>query len=622
MIRALWKLRTYFIMGVVCVLFLWTTWLSFSSIVQLQGNARVINYAGIVRGATQRLIKQELHGQANDALIARLDGIVDELLHGDGAGKNRLIALPDPAFQSNMAKILEQWAGLKREIAGHRADPSHTGLYPASESYFDLVDETVSLAEMPTESQVLSFKRRLGVSAGVFAVLFLSGIAVALRTVALRRRADMLGAIAFVDPLTGMPNRAACHREIASYSQPGAAGELAVFVFDMNNLKRANDVLGHNEGDKIIAAFGGLLHQTFDGIGFAGRYGGDEFIAFLRRNAADAERLMAALRQRVDAYNQTIPEEIRHVQYAGGFAVGDVRSTAVDELIKDADREMYNEKRNSRESMMATIMDQVADASRLLVQIAGRVDASSQELVRSAESEKSLFADLSAVTETLQSHAVDYTNLAVESSSIIVEIRDSADSGEEDVRLLTARMEEIAANAREIHGVLKAIANIAFQTRILSLNAAVEAARAGRYGRGFSVVADEVRGLAIRSEESVGTTDTVLSRSDELVGAGVTRSHSTSDHLVKIAEASHRADELMAKVSARAQEQRVFLEDVVTKLSGIVRIAGKNSEAAVGNAKTARSLLELAHRMRKMLNYGRETDKDERAAVLSDRRVG
>lgn len=155
MITKIWKARSYFAVAIIGVLFVWTTWLSFSSIAQLQGNARVINYVGIVRGATQRLVKQELHGFPNDALIARLDGIVNELIHGNGP--NNLVALHDSAFQGNMAKVLQQWTDLKKEIALQRKNSSLSQLYPKSEQYFELVDQTVSLAETYTESQVSGF---------------------------------------------------------------------------------------------------------------------------------------------------------------------------------------------------------------------------------------------------------------------------------------------------------------------------------------------------------------------------------------------------------------------------------------------------------------------------------
>lgn len=84
MLKALAAKKSVIALAGVCILFAWVSWLSVSSIKQLQGNARVINYIGIVRGATQRLIKQELRGNANDALVARLDSIVDELISGKG----------------------------------------------------------------------------------------------------------------------------------------------------------------------------------------------------------------------------------------------------------------------------------------------------------------------------------------------------------------------------------------------------------------------------------------------------------------------------------------------------------------------------------------------------------
>ena len=58
--------------------------LSLYSMGNLQGNARVINYTGVVRGATQRLVKEELEGHRDDALISRLDGIIEELRTGKG----------------------------------------------------------------------------------------------------------------------------------------------------------------------------------------------------------------------------------------------------------------------------------------------------------------------------------------------------------------------------------------------------------------------------------------------------------------------------------------------------------------------------------------------------------
>lgn len=143
--------------------------LSILSIHSLQGNARIINYAGVVRGATQRLIKQELNGQPNDALIAKLDGILAELSTGEG--ENELGRLEDGSFQSLVAQMQEQWAALKEEIAFVRQGGPPAELYQLSEEYFELADRTVSAAEVYSERQVHGAERVLFVLIAVFLLL-------------------------------------------------------------------------------------------------------------------------------------------------------------------------------------------------------------------------------------------------------------------------------------------------------------------------------------------------------------------------------------------------------------------------------------------------------------------
>lgn len=139
------------------------------SIHQLQGSARVINYAGVVRGATQRLIKQELNGQQNDQLIARLDGILSEL--ADGEGENGLDRMDDADFQALVSEMQGEWARLKEEIGRVRQGGDRDALYRDSEAYFDLADRTVSAAELYSEQQVRRAEQGLLVLGAVFLLL-------------------------------------------------------------------------------------------------------------------------------------------------------------------------------------------------------------------------------------------------------------------------------------------------------------------------------------------------------------------------------------------------------------------------------------------------------------------
>lgn len=134
------------------ILFCVTSCLSLVTILRMQGNARVVNYTGIIRGATQRLVKQELNGLANDALIQKLDGILEEFT--SGKGENGLIALPDINYQVFLKQLRQSWAELKLEIQQVRRTGDGQRLFALSEDYFDLADKTVSAAEAYSEKSV------------------------------------------------------------------------------------------------------------------------------------------------------------------------------------------------------------------------------------------------------------------------------------------------------------------------------------------------------------------------------------------------------------------------------------------------------------------------------------
>ncbi len=122
------------------------------SLWRMEGDARIINYTGIVRGATQRLIKQELYGQQNDELIEKLDGILQGLAEGDD--EQDLIAMVDPAYQENLRRLRGEWQEMKTELGQVRAGKEPAQLYQISESFFETADKTVSSAEQYLEGQV------------------------------------------------------------------------------------------------------------------------------------------------------------------------------------------------------------------------------------------------------------------------------------------------------------------------------------------------------------------------------------------------------------------------------------------------------------------------------------
>lgn len=127
---------------------------SFFYIFNLQGDAKVINYAGVVRGATQRLVKQELNGTSNDSLIAKIDGILTNLQTGEG--DYGLSRMDSDEFQELIIQMQADWGKLKEEIYLVRSGQGREKLFADSERFFELADRTVGAAEQFSEKSVRS----------------------------------------------------------------------------------------------------------------------------------------------------------------------------------------------------------------------------------------------------------------------------------------------------------------------------------------------------------------------------------------------------------------------------------------------------------------------------------
>lgn len=125
--------------------------ISLYSIYQLQGDANTINNAGLVRGATQRLIKQELQHEENDGLIIYLDTLLEHLSSGSTQNQS---PLDSPEFQSYVLEMQNNWAEIKKEILCVRNGKDPQALYDMSEAYFELANSAVSVAEIYSEHKV------------------------------------------------------------------------------------------------------------------------------------------------------------------------------------------------------------------------------------------------------------------------------------------------------------------------------------------------------------------------------------------------------------------------------------------------------------------------------------
>ncbi|MCJ7856979.1 hypothetical protein MUJ63_11830 [Lachnospiraceae bacterium NSJ-143] len=102
----------------------------------IQGDANAINYTGIVRGGTQKLIKQEIMNDQNDELLKSPDSILEELSYDSNAGKSSLVSIKSEKYQDYIKKMKLEWQEVKEEIKNVRDGKSPQRLYELSESTF------------------------------------------------------------------------------------------------------------------------------------------------------------------------------------------------------------------------------------------------------------------------------------------------------------------------------------------------------------------------------------------------------------------------------------------------------------------------------------------------------
>ena len=162
---------------------------------------------------------------------------------------------------------------------------------------------------------------------------------------------------------------------------------------------------------------------------------------------------------------------------------------------------------------------------------------------------------------------------------------------------MSAAIAEIRSSAQEMAKIVKTIDEIAFQTNLLALNAAIEAARAGEAGKGFAVVADEVRNLARRSAEAAKTTAGLIEGAQKNAEAGVQTTAKVSTSLTQIQGSALKVATLVAEITAASRQQSQGIEQVNIAVSEMDKVVQQNAANAEESASAAEELSSQAQEL-------------------------
>ena len=159
---------------------------------------------------------------------------------------------------------------------------------------------------------------------------------------------------------------------------------------------------------------------------------------------------------------------------------------------------------------------------------------------------------------------------------------------------LSSAMDDISANAQQITKIAKDIEDIAFQTNLLALNASVEAARAGAAGKGFAIVANEVKQLAAKSAEAAQSATAMVNNTKAIIQTGVELTADTAGSLRAISDVSGQISTISDQLTAAVQGQEAALAVMEARIATISDIADRNLQNAGETEQSSGSLAKEA----------------------------
>ncbi len=268
----------------------------------------------------------------------------------------------------------------------------------------------------------------------------------------------------------------------------------------------------------------------------------------------------------------------------------------------------------------------VSRAAGELGAITGRADSLISDQHRATEQVATAVHEMSSTVQSIAlttssaaqaAHSAD--DSAKEGRTVVGQSVQAIEDLAADVSTASETIHKLELETASIGKVLDVIQGIAEQTNLLALNAAIEAARAGEQGRGFAVVADEVRTLAARTQQSTHEIQSmiqslqtgarnavnIMQRGSSKADTSVERAKAAEASLQAIADSVQRLTDMNTQIATAAEEQTAVTEDIARNVEAIRGIANQSADAARASASTGTQLVGYAGALQEDVSHFR-----------------